>query len=143
MLPRKIYEKYVKRIVDKRVPKLLKNRKDKNPDSNNAGWIWIAKYLMGMLHQRLHGDPWSNVKAMMTNEYCPATKIQRMKQELLTLTLKGDDIEAYNNRFHELVLMCPELVSTERKRLKSTFEDFPRESNEMLLLLKPETLNDE
>ncbi|GJR09698.1 putative reverse transcriptase domain-containing protein [Tanacetum coccineum] len=46
--------------------------------------------------------PWSNVKAMMTTEYCPATEIQRMEQELWTLTLKGDDIEAYNNRFHEL-----------------------------------------
>ncbi|GJR64722.1 putative reverse transcriptase domain-containing protein [Tanacetum coccineum] len=60
--------------------------------------------------------PWSNVKAMMTTEYCPATEIQRMEQELWTLTLKGDDIEAYNNRFHELVLMCPELVSTEKEK---------------------------
>ncbi|GKA83279.1 putative reverse transcriptase domain-containing protein [Tanacetum coccineum] len=59
--------------------------------------------------------PWSNVKAMMTTEYCPTTEIQRMEQELWTLTLKGDDIEAYNNRFHELALMCHELVPTERK----------------------------
>ncbi|GJX69461.1 hypothetical protein Tco_0305188 [Tanacetum coccineum] len=40
----------------------------------------------------------------MTTEYCPATEIQRMEQDLWTLTLKGDDIEAYNNRFHELAL---------------------------------------
>ncbi|GKB07379.1 ribonuclease H-like domain-containing protein, partial [Tanacetum coccineum] len=46
-------------------------------------------------------------KAMMTY-YCPATEIQRMEQELWTLTLKGDDIEAYNNCFHELALMCHE-----------------------------------
>ncbi|GJU01008.1 hypothetical protein Tco_1111346 [Tanacetum coccineum] len=26
--------------------------------------------------------PWSNVKAMMTTEYCPATEIQRMEQKL-------------------------------------------------------------
>ncbi|GKD65630.1 hypothetical protein Tco_1307738 [Tanacetum coccineum] len=26
--------------------------------------------------------PWNNVKAMMTIEYCPATEIQRMEQEL-------------------------------------------------------------
>nr|GEY43308.1 hypothetical protein [Tanacetum cinerariifolium] len=26
--------------------------------------------------------PWSNVKAMMTTEYCPATEIQKMEQEL-------------------------------------------------------------
>ncbi|GJX60311.1 hypothetical protein Tco_0291701 [Tanacetum coccineum] len=41
-------------------------------------------------------DDKSNVKAMMTTAYCPATEIQRMEQELWTLTLKGDDIEAYN-----------------------------------------------
>ncbi|GKF25076.1 hypothetical protein Tco_0080970, partial [Tanacetum coccineum] len=46
--------------------------------------------------------PWTEFKMMMTTEYCPATEIQRMEQELGTLTLKGDDIEAYNNRFHEL-----------------------------------------
>ncbi|GJX59340.1 reverse transcriptase domain-containing protein [Tanacetum coccineum] len=49
--------------------------------------------------------PWTEFKTMMTTEYCPATKIQRMEQELRTLTLKGDDIESYNNRFHELALM--------------------------------------
>ncbi|GJR51356.1 putative reverse transcriptase domain-containing protein [Tanacetum coccineum] len=63
--------------------------------------------------------PWSNVKAMMTAEYCPATEIQRMEQELWTLTLKGDDIEAYNNRnitsskpatMHEAINMGHELV---------------------------------
>nr|GFB20982.1 hypothetical protein [Tanacetum cinerariifolium] len=49
--------------------------------------------------------PWSNLKAMMTTKYCPATKIQNMEQELWTLTLKVDDIEAYNNHFRNLP-MC-------------------------------------
>ncbi|GJR37724.1 putative reverse transcriptase domain-containing protein [Tanacetum coccineum] len=60
---------------------------------------------------------------MMATEYCPTTEIQRMEQELWTLTLKGDDIEAYSNRFHELVLMCPELVSTESKEIERHFKD--------------------
>ncbi|GJZ35999.1 putative reverse transcriptase domain-containing protein [Tanacetum coccineum] len=68
--------------------------------------------------------PWSNVKAMMSTEYCPATEIQRMEQKLWTLTLKGDDIEASDNRFpqtssdvsempatlHEAINMARELV---------------------------------
>ncbi|GJU85493.1 putative reverse transcriptase domain-containing protein [Tanacetum coccineum] len=65
------------------------------------------------------------MKAMMTTEYCPATEIQRMEQELWTLTLKGDDIEAYSNRFHELVMMCPELVSTESKKIEKYICGFP------------------
>nr|GEX40400.1 putative reverse transcriptase domain-containing protein [Tanacetum cinerariifolium] len=35
-----------------------------------------------------------------------------------TLTLKGDDIEAYNNHFHELALMCPDLVPNEKKKIE-------------------------
>nr|GFA03416.1 reverse transcriptase [Tanacetum cinerariifolium] len=53
--------------------------------------------------------PWTEFKSTMTTEYCPATEIQRMKEELWTLTLEGDDIEAYNNHFYELDLMCPNL----------------------------------
>nr|GEX22973.1 hypothetical protein [Tanacetum cinerariifolium] len=44
---------------------------------------------------------WTEFKSMMTTENCPATEIQRMEEELWTLTLKEDDIEAYNNRFTE------------------------------------------
>ncbi|GKE90437.1 putative reverse transcriptase domain-containing protein [Tanacetum coccineum] len=86
--------------------------------------------------------PWSNVKAMMTTEYCPATEIQRMKQELWTLNLKGDDIEAYNNRFHELVLMCPELVSTEKKKIEKYIRGFPEGIKGNVTSSKPATLHD-
>ncbi|GJT63636.1 putative reverse transcriptase domain-containing protein [Tanacetum coccineum] len=86
--------------------------------------------------------PWSNVKAMMTTEYCPATEIQRMEQELWTLTLKGDDIEAYNNRFHELVLMCPELVSTEKKKIEKVLRGFPEGIKGNVTSSKPATLHD-
>nr|GEV95750.1 reverse transcriptase domain-containing protein [Tanacetum cinerariifolium] len=75
------------------------------------------------LYERLinaNGIPWSEFKTMMTTEYCPSIEIQRMEQELLTLTMKGDDIEAYNNHFHKLALMCPDLVPTKRKRLRGS-----------------------
>ncbi|GKD04886.1 putative reverse transcriptase domain-containing protein [Tanacetum coccineum] len=69
--------------------------------------------------------PWTEFKTMMTTEYCPATEIQRMEQERWTLTLKGDDIDAYNNCFHELALMCPELVPTEKKKIERYVRGFP------------------
>ncbi|GJX85604.1 putative reverse transcriptase domain-containing protein [Tanacetum coccineum] len=61
--------------------------------------------------------PWRNVKTMMTTEYCPVTDIQKIDQELWTLTVKGDDIEVYNNRFHELALICPDMVTHEKKKI--------------------------
>ncbi|GKC19134.1 putative reverse transcriptase domain-containing protein [Tanacetum coccineum] len=81
-------------------------------------------------------------RKMMTTEYCPAIKIQRMEQELWTLTLKGDDIEAYSNRFHELVLMCPELVPTEKKKIEKYIRGFPERIKGNITSLKPATLHD-
>ncbi|GJX21557.1 putative reverse transcriptase domain-containing protein [Tanacetum coccineum] len=86
--------------------------------------------------------PWTKFKTMMTTEYCPATKIQRMEQELWTLTLKGDDIEAYNNRFHELALMCPELVPTEKKKIEKYVRGFPERIKGNITSSKPATLHD-
>ncbi|GJW94728.1 putative reverse transcriptase domain-containing protein [Tanacetum coccineum] len=86
--------------------------------------------------------PWSNVKAMMTTEYCPATEIEKMEQELWTLTLKGDDIEAYNNRFHELVLMCPELMPTESKKIGKYIRGFPEGIKGNMISSKPATLHE-
>ncbi|GKD80795.1 putative reverse transcriptase domain-containing protein, partial [Tanacetum coccineum] len=86
--------------------------------------------------------PWSNVKAMMTTEYCLTTEIQRMEQELWTLTLKGDNIEAYNNRFHELAFMCPEWVPTEKKKIEKYVCGFPERIKGNITSSKPATLHD-
>ncbi|GKB47897.1 putative reverse transcriptase domain-containing protein, partial [Tanacetum coccineum] len=85
---------------------------------------------------------WWNGNMMMTMEYCPATEIQRMEQELWTLTLKGDDIEAYNNRFYELALMCPELVPTEKKKIERYIRGFPERIKGNITSSKPSTLHE-
>ncbi|GKE98508.1 putative reverse transcriptase domain-containing protein, partial [Tanacetum coccineum] len=97
-------------------------------------------YTLGLVNA--NRIPWTEFKTMMTTEYCPATKIQKMEQELWTLTLKGDDIEAYNNRFHELALMCPELVPTERKKIEKYVRGFPKRIKGNITSFKPTTLHD-
>nr|GEX76525.1 hypothetical protein [Tanacetum cinerariifolium] len=45
---------------------------------------------------------------------------------------RGTALKAYNNRFHELALMCPELVPTERKKIennKRKWKDHQRNTN--------------
>ncbi|GJR61805.1 putative reverse transcriptase domain-containing protein [Tanacetum coccineum] len=86
--------------------------------------------------------PWTEFKEMMTTEYCPETEIQKMEQELWTLTLKGDDIETYINRFHELSLMCPELVPTEKKKIKKFIKGFPERIKGNITSSKPSSLHD-
>ncbi|GKG14903.1 putative reverse transcriptase domain-containing protein, partial [Tanacetum coccineum] len=85
---------------------------------------------------------WTEFKSMMTTEYCPAIEIQRMEQELWTLTLKGDDIEAYDNHFHELALMCPDLVPNENKKVERYIQGFPKRIKGNITSSKPTTLHE-
>nr|GEX20881.1 putative reverse transcriptase domain-containing protein [Tanacetum cinerariifolium] len=78
----------------------------------------------------------------MTTEYCPATEIQRMEEELWTLTLKGDDIETYNNYFYELALMCPNLVPNEKKKIGRYMKGFPKRIKGNITSSRPITLHD-
>ncbi|GJW04056.1 putative reverse transcriptase domain-containing protein [Tanacetum coccineum] len=75
--------------------------------------------------------------AMCTFEGCALTC-----KELWTLTLKGDDIEAYNNHFHELALMCLELVPTEKKKIERYTRGFPKRIKGNITSSKPATLHD-
>ncbi|GJX62941.1 hypothetical protein Tco_0295841 [Tanacetum coccineum] len=93
MPPRRFKKKSVRKIVEKRVAKAIEKYEKTRADSNNTG-----------------GSGSTNTGGTVVPEMAGM-----MEQELWTLTLKGDDIEAYNNRFHELALMCHELVPTERE----------------------------
>ncbi|GKB56867.1 putative reverse transcriptase domain-containing protein [Tanacetum coccineum] len=52
------------------------------------------------------------------------------------------DIEAYNNHFHELALMCPKLVPTKKKKIKRYARGFPERIKENINSSKPSTLHD-
>ncbi|GJV29585.1 hypothetical protein Tco_1386033 [Tanacetum coccineum] len=56
-----------------------------------------------------------------------------MEDELRHLRLKGNDIAAYTNRFNELVLLCPDVVPTTKKKIgqyiKSKIQSFRNERN--------------
>ncbi|GKB12903.1 putative reverse transcriptase domain-containing protein, partial [Tanacetum coccineum] len=136
-------KKSVRKIVEKRVAKAIEKYEKTRADSNNTGGSGSTNTggktnfgLVMVIKSRS-----SNVKAMMTTEYCPATEIQRMEQELWTLTLKGDDIEAYNNRFHELALTCHELVPTEKKKIKRYVRGFPERIKGNITSSKPAALH--
>ncbi|GJR91089.1 putative reverse transcriptase domain-containing protein [Tanacetum coccineum] len=56
---------------------------------------------------------WTEMRRLMTEEFCPIEEIQRMEHELWNLKVKDFDITAYTKRFHELAQLCPEMVPTE------------------------------
>nr|GEZ05717.1 hypothetical protein [Tanacetum cinerariifolium] len=116
MPPRRLRKKSVKKLVERRVAKAIEEYEKTRADSINAG-----------------GSGSTSTRG--TTSLTPSTGLR-------TLTLKGDDIEAYNNRFHELALMCPKLVPTERKKIEKYVRGYPERINGNITSSKPETLHD-
>nr|GEW14150.1 hypothetical protein [Tanacetum cinerariifolium] len=56
---------------------------------------------------------WAGLIKLMTEVYCLRNEIQKMETELWNLTVKGNDLTAYTQRFQELILLCTILVPDE------------------------------
>ncbi|GKD32506.1 putative reverse transcriptase domain-containing protein, partial [Tanacetum coccineum] len=62
---------------------------------------------------------WTEIKAMMKEELCPPEEIQRIEHELWNLKVKDYNITAYTTRFNELILLCPKMVPTKKKKVEA------------------------
>ncbi|GJZ49458.1 putative reverse transcriptase domain-containing protein [Tanacetum coccineum] len=77
---------------------------------------WNAKVAtMGL--ETVNQMPWTEMKQLMTVEFCPIEQIQRMEHELWNLKVKEYNIIAHTQRFNELALMCPRMVEPERVKV--------------------------
>ncbi|KAL4571035.1 hypothetical protein LXL04_017785 [Taraxacum kok-saghyz] len=61
---------------------------------------------------------WAELKTMMIEEYCPRTELQKLEQELWNLTMQGSNITGYTNRFNDLSVLCPAMVTPVAKKIE-------------------------
>ncbi|GKB31248.1 reverse transcriptase domain-containing protein [Tanacetum coccineum] len=59
------------------------------------------------------------------NKYCPRNEVKQMENELWDLKVKGTNLTAYNQRFQELILLCPEMVPNSDRLLERYIEGLP------------------
>ncbi|GJU03764.1 putative reverse transcriptase domain-containing protein [Tanacetum coccineum] len=85
---------------------------------------------------------WTEMKRIMTEEFCPVEEVQRMEHELWNLKVKEFDITAYTKRFHELVQLCPEMVPSERKKIEAYIRGLTDNIKGTVIGSKPISLNE-
>nr|GEW78378.1 hypothetical protein [Tanacetum cinerariifolium] len=143
---RRLRKKSVKKLVERCVAKAIEEYEKTRADSTNASGSGSASTGGSADVQGCSYKTFMNCKPHSFNGTEGVVGLKRwfekMEQELWTLTLKGDDIEAYNNRFHELALMCPELVPTEKKKIEKYVCGFPERIKGNITSSKPATLHD-
>ncbi|XP_071694812.1 uncharacterized protein [Rutidosis leptorrhynchoides] len=102
---------------------------------------WWTAYSQTVGLDAANAIPWTVLKRMMTDKYCPRNQVQKMESEFWELKVKGTDIEAYTNRFLELATLCPDMVPTEHKKIECYVEGLPDEIQGNVIAAGKETVN--
>ncbi|GJU44063.1 putative reverse transcriptase domain-containing protein [Tanacetum coccineum] len=87
---------------------------------------WWNAYAQPMGVEQANQITWTELKRLLTNKYCPRTKIRKMEEELYNLTVKGNDLKPYVRRFQELTILFPNMVPTIEILLEAFIGGLPR-----------------
>ncbi|GJS92549.1 putative reverse transcriptase domain-containing protein [Tanacetum coccineum] len=90
----------------------------------------------------VNAKSWNDMKIMMREEFCPPEEIQRMEVKLWNLRVKDSNISAYTQRFNELVLLCPEMVPSEKKKVEAYLRGLPENIKGETTSSRPVVLNE-
>nr|GFB45735.1 reverse transcriptase domain-containing protein [Tanacetum cinerariifolium] len=82
--------------------------------TNDASSWWNANAQTIRIEQA-NRITWTELKRLLTNKYCPRTKIKKMEDEFDNLSVKGNDLKTYVRRFQELAVLCPNMVPNNEK----------------------------
>ncbi|GKF15768.1 putative reverse transcriptase domain-containing protein, partial [Tanacetum coccineum] len=85
---------------------------------------------------------WTGLMRLMTKVYCPRNEIKKMETELWNLTVKGNDLTAYTQRFQELILLCTRMVSNEEDRVERFIGGLPDNIQGNVIAANPARLQD-
>ncbi|GJT15238.1 reverse transcriptase domain-containing protein [Tanacetum coccineum] len=79
---------------------------------------WWNSYKRTVGVDATYSMTWKTLIKLMTEVYCPRNEIQKMETKLWNLTVKGNDLTAYNQRFQELTLLCSKMAPKEGDKVE-------------------------
>ncbi|GKB65657.1 putative reverse transcriptase domain-containing protein [Tanacetum coccineum] len=103
---------------------------------------WWNVYVRSVTLDTAHATPWSDFKAMFIWKYCPQNEVKQIENELWNLKVKGTNLTAYNQRFQELILLCPEMVPNTDRLLERYIEGLPLNIKGIVTSSKPVELHE-
>ncbi|GKD68308.1 putative reverse transcriptase domain-containing protein [Tanacetum coccineum] len=85
---------------------------------------------------------WTEMKKLMTAEFCPAEELQRIENELWNLKVKEYNMVAYTQRFNKLALRCPRMVESESAKIEAYIRGLSDNIKGEVTSSKPTNLNE-
>nr|GEY34696.1 reverse transcriptase domain-containing protein [Tanacetum cinerariifolium] len=108
----------------------------------NDALSWWNAYAQPIGIEQANRITWTELKRLLTNEYCPQTEIKKMEDEFYNLSVKGNDLKNYVRRFQELAVLCPNMIPNNEKLMEVFIGGLPRSIEGNVTALKPQTLEE-
>nr|GEX27851.1 putative reverse transcriptase domain-containing protein [Tanacetum cinerariifolium] len=86
--------------------------------------------------------PWAALKRMITDKYCPRSKIQKLESKYWNLKVKGLDLLNYNQCFQELALMCDRMFLEESAKVERYIGGLPDIIHGSVKASKPQSMQE-
>nr|GEX75645.1 reverse transcriptase domain-containing protein [Tanacetum cinerariifolium] len=103
---------------------------------------WWNAYAQPIEIEQAYWIAWTELKRLLTNKYCPRTKVKKMKDEFYNLVVKGNDLKTYVRRFQELAVLCPNMVPNTEKIMEAFIGGLPQSIEGNVTASKPQTLEE-
>ncbi|GJV22233.1 putative reverse transcriptase domain-containing protein [Tanacetum coccineum] len=91
----------------------------------NSALTWWNSHKRTIGNKAAYAMSWAELMKLMTEVYCPRNEIQKMETELWNLTVKGNDLTVYTQRFQELILLCTRIVPNEEDKVERFIGGLP------------------
>nr|GEZ74691.1 hypothetical protein [Tanacetum cinerariifolium] len=85
---------------------------------------------------------WAGLMKLITEVYCSRNEVQKMETKLWNLTVKGNDLTAYTQRFQELILLCTRMVPDEDDIVERFIGGLPDNIQGNVIAANPTRLQD-
>ncbi|GJV27714.1 putative reverse transcriptase domain-containing protein [Tanacetum coccineum] len=108
----------------------------------DSALTWWNSHKRTISAEAAYAMNWVELMKLMTEVYCPRNKIQKMETELWNLTVKGNDLTAYTQRFQELILLCTRMVPDEEDRVERFIGGLPDNIQGNVIAANPARLQD-
>ncbi|GJV07491.1 reverse transcriptase domain-containing protein [Tanacetum coccineum] len=99
---------------------------------------WWNAYAQPIGIEQANRITWTELKRLLTNKYCPRTEVKKMEDEFYNLAVKGNDFKTYVRRFHELAVLCPNMVPNTEKLMEVFIGGLPKSIEGNVTLSKPQ-----
>ncbi|GKD13204.1 reverse transcriptase domain-containing protein, partial [Tanacetum coccineum] len=103
---------------------------------------WWNSYAQPIGINQANQISWTELKRLLTNKYCPRTKVKKMEGEFYNLVVKGNDLKTYIRRFQGFAVLCPNMVPNTKKLMEVFISGLPKSIKGNVTASKPQTLEE-